>query len=84
MSTVDEIKSAAMKLSEDEQVNLYRWLHESDVIRRRRPEDLKREVAIGIEQLDRGQYTTYDDQSLDQLAADIQRRGRERLRQATK
>ena len=84
MSTVDEIKAAALQLTESEQVGLYRWLDEAESIRRWKLADLQREIAIGLEQLERGDYTTYDAASLSSLAEDISRRGRARLQQALK
>lgn len=42
-------------------------------------EALKREIAIGIEQIENGQYTEYDEDSLSTLFEDIAKRGRKRL-----
>lgn len=42
-------------------------------------EELRREVHAGVEQLDRGEYTEYDEDSLPQFLADIEARQRERL-----
>ncbi|MFQ4144498.1 type II toxin-antitoxin system prevent-host-death family antitoxin [Chlorogloeopsis sp. ULAP02] len=42
-------------------------------------EILRREIAIGIEQLDRGEYTEYDEESLSTFFEDIKARGRKRL-----
>lgn len=44
-------------------------------------ETLRREIAIGIEQLDNGQYTEYDEESLPAFFEDIKARGRKRLEQ---
>lgn len=44
-------------------------------------ETLRREIAIGIEQLDNGQYTEYDEESLLCFFEDIKARGRKRLEQ---
>jgi putative addiction module CopG family antidote len=43
----------------------------------RKREQLRREVHAGIEQLDRGEYTEYDEDSLPQFLADVQSRQRE-------
>ncbi|MBD6620003.1 type II toxin-antitoxin system Phd/YefM family antitoxin [Komarekiella sp. 'clone 1'] len=42
-------------------------------------EMLRREIAIGIEQLDSGQYTEYDEESLPAFFEEIKTRGRKRL-----
>jgi antitoxin ParD1/3/4 len=42
-------------------------------------EQLRREVHAGIEQLDRGEYTEYEEDSLPQFLADVQSRQQERF-----
>ncbi len=42
-------------------------------------EALRRDIAVGIEQLENGQYTEYDEESLSALSEDIKARGRKRL-----
>jgi prevent-host-death family protein len=42
-------------------------------------ETLRREIAIGIEQLNSGQYTEYDEESLPAFFEDIKARARKRL-----
>ncbi|HUE35747.1 MAG TPA: hypothetical protein VMO20_00045 [Candidatus Acidoferrum sp.] len=54
MSTVAEVKSATKRLSAQDRWKLYRWLGESKDLQRFRHEELRREIAIGIEQADRG------------------------------
>lgn len=56
-----------------------RLLEEYDRIRMVRITELRRELAVGTDQLDRGQATTYDDRSLNSLAADVKSAGRKRL-----
>ena len=41
--------------------------------------DLKREIAVGVEDLDRERFQTYSDANIMQLADDIGRIGRIRL-----
>lgn len=79
MSAVEKIKAAAAELDPDEQVELFRWWVESDAFKQRQLAVLKRDLATGIEQLDRGRYRTYDDTNVMQLAEDVARSGRERL-----
>jgi hypothetical protein len=84
MNAVEEIKAAAAKLSADEQVELFRWWVESDVFKQRHLAWLKREIAIGIEDLEGGRYQTRDDASGMQLAEEVGQTGRERLTKAHK
>ncbi|MBF2015292.1 MAG: type II toxin-antitoxin system Phd/YefM family antitoxin [Rivularia sp. T60_A2020_040] len=44
-------------------------------------EALRREIAIGIEQLENGEYTEYDQESLATFFEDIKTRGRKKLEQ---
>ena len=80
MQTLDEIKAAAAGLNPDEQVELFRWWVESDTFKQRQLAGLKRDLAVGIEQLERGSYQTYRDGDVMQLAEDVGRSGRERLK----
>lgn len=84
MSAVEKIKAAAAGLDPDEQYELFRWWIESDTFRQRHLAALKRDLAIGIEQLDNGRYQTYSDANVMQLAEDIGRAGRERLKKHRK
>jgi hypothetical protein len=80
MTAVEKIKAEAAKLKADEQYELFRWWIESDAFKERQLAALKREIATGIDQLDNGRYRTYDDSTLMQLAEEIGRSGRERLK----
>ena len=84
MNAVQKIKAAAAKLNPDEQVELFRWWVESDVFKQRHLASLKREIAIGIEDLERGRYQTFDDSNVMRLAEDVGRSGRERLKRTGK
>lgn len=55
-----------------------RLLKEQDTLRQMRLEELRKEIAIGIEQADRGQFVTYN--SPEELAQDVKKAGREKLR----
>ena len=79
MSAVEKIKAAAAELNPDDQVELFRWWVESDTFKQRQLAALKRDIAIGIEQLEDGRYRTYDDHNVMQLAEDVGRSGRARL-----
>jgi hypothetical protein len=80
MSAVDKIKAAASELNPDEQVELFRWWVELDSFKSRQLATLKRDIAIGLEQLDQGRYRIYDDSNLMQLAEEVARSGAERLK----
>lgn len=60
MSTVEEIKRAAANLSPKERVELFQWLDKSEELRRARYQQLKRDIAVGIEEADRGETTPLD------------------------
>ena len=64
MSAVEQVKAATAELNPDEQVELFRCWVESDTFKQRQLAALKRDVAMGIEQLDRGRYQTYNDANL--------------------
>lgn len=56
-----------------------RLLEENDQIRTMRLAELRREINVGVEQLERGQSTKHDDSTLGALAKDIKAGGRKRL-----
>ena len=80
MSTVDEIKAAALQLPAVDKLDLYRRLNDSEEVRHWQREELKREIQKGIDSLQRGDFTEHDLSSLTTLGEDIKARGRERLR----
>lgn len=80
MSAVEKIKLAATELGPDEQYELFRWWTESDAFRQRQLTALKYQIASGIDDLNDGRYQTYDDTNVAQLAEDVGRAGRERLK----
>jgi hypothetical protein len=80
MTAVEKNKAAAAKLNPDEQVELFRWWVDSDTFRQRHLAALNREIATGVADLENGRYQTYTDTSMMQLAEDVGRMGRERLR----
>ena len=82
MSAVEKIKQAAAALNPDEQFELFRWWTESGVFRQHQLAALKREIATGIEDLDNGRFQTYSEANVMQLAEDIGRSGRERLKKS--
>jgi hypothetical protein len=80
VSTLEEIKAATARLRPDDQFELFRWWTESEVFKARQLAALKKDIAEGIEQLDRGQHRAYDEANLMQLMEEIGQAGRERLK----
>ena len=80
MRTLEEIKAAAAGLDPDEQVALFRWWVESDAFKQRQLAVLKRDLAIGIDDLDSGRYQTYNEANVMRLAEDVGLSGRDRLK----
>ena len=56
-----------------------RLLEERDEMRQMRLGTLRQEISVGLDQLERGEVSEYDDQSLNTLTADIKAKGRKRL-----
>lgn len=56
-----------------------RLLEEHDLLRQARIEQLRKDIQVGIDQLDRGEGKAYDDVSLGQLFDDLKVKGKERL-----
>ncbi|MEO6033938.1 MAG: hypothetical protein ABIQ35_01655 [Verrucomicrobiota bacterium] len=54
MKAVEKIKAAAAELNPDEQVELFRWWVESDTFKTRQLAALKRDLAVGIQDLENG------------------------------
>jgi hypothetical protein len=80
MSAVEKIKAAAAELDPNEQYELFRWWIESDSFKQRQLAALKYQITSGIDDLNNGRYRTYDETNLMQLAEDVGRAGRERLK----
>lgn len=80
MSSVDEIKAAAMKLPPADKLDLYRQLDESSEVREWRLAELRREIQKGVASLERGEFTEHGGDSLRSLREEIKARGRLRLR----
>jgi hypothetical protein len=79
MSVLEKAKAAAAKLDPDEQVEFFRWWIESDAFKARQLAALKRDIEMGIDELESGNYQAYDSTNVMQLAEDIGRAGRELL-----
>ena len=84
MSTLEEIKAATKRLKPDEQVELFNWWVQSETFKARQLAALKRELAVGIDQLEQGRYRAYDDTNVMQLAEEVGKLGREQLKRGRK
>ena len=85
MSTLQEIKPAIASLPQDEQFELWKWLSESRAVRQFNEEEFRREVQLGLEDLERGRYLQLkDDQALREYMDGVKARGRARLAQNSK
>ncbi|MBI4026162.1 MAG: hypothetical protein HY360_14340 [Verrucomicrobia bacterium] len=79
MSTVDELKAAAATLAPSERYELLKWLTSPDEVHKIQIEELRREIAIGIDQMEQDQYKAYDGKSLNELVKEVCVRGRKKL-----
>ena len=73
MSTVQDIKSAAARLSPRERLQLLNWLSDSEEIKKLRLEALRRDLLVGIKQADRGELLD-SDEVFDRVTRKIRRR----------
>ena len=80
MNALEKVKAAAAKLDPKDQVELFQWWVQTDAFRERQLSALKQDIAVGIAQLDAGKYQNYGASQAMQLAEDVGRSGRERLR----
>lgn len=69
--SMTEVKEATERLSPQDRWELYRWLGESTDVQRFRLEELRREIAVGIDQADRGDTAPLDVQ---EIKKEVQRR----------
>ena len=67
-----EIKAATEQVSAEDRYELLHWLAGSEEMRRRELEELRRTIAIGVEQANRGELATLD-------IEEIKTEGRRRL-----
>jgi hypothetical protein len=84
-----QLQEEAISLSARDRAALAFFLWESlkaeeqAAIARERLQDLRHEVQVGTEALDRGDSSVYTTATLDQLATDVKLRGRERRAAST-
>ena len=76
MSSVAEVKTVTEQLSAKDRWELYRWLGESKDVQRLRHDELRREIATGIEQADLGDVAPLDVQGIkDEVRRRLNRKG---------
>jgi hypothetical protein len=81
MTALEKVKAATAKLEPEEQAELFRWWTESTAFRQRQLAALKRDLDAGLADLDNGHFQIYSEANVMQLAEDVGRMGRERLKQ---
>ncbi len=60
MSTLAEIKDAAARLPAEERSELITWLGKAEDVSRIRREQLRREIQIGLDEIERGKVAPLD------------------------
>ena len=60
MSTIHEIKAAAATLSADQRNELVMWLSESEDVLEIRREQLRHDIQLGFDQIERGEFAPLD------------------------
>ena len=71
MSTIHEIKAAAATLSADQRNELVTWLSESEDVLKIRHEQLRRDIQIGLDQIERGETAPFDMEEIRRKACGI-------------
>ena len=68
MSTLGEIKEAAARLPTEQRSELITWLSEADDVLKLRREELRREIQIGLDEINRGEVAPLDMAEIKQKA----------------
>ena len=64
MSTVVEVKKATEQLSSKDRWELFVWLREFEDVRTHQLQELQRDLAVGLQQADRGEVAPLDISSI--------------------
>jgi hypothetical protein len=81
---IDTLAQIILSLTDEERQLLAQKIQSSPLSHeelQRQREVLQRDIALGAEQLKKGDYTEYDDSSLPNLLESIKIRGKQRLQQ---
>ncbi|MBS9391677.1 MAG: hypothetical protein HEQ29_00430 [Dolichospermum sp. LBC05a] len=79
---LDSLSQIILALSQEEYQILVEKIQHSRLTEHQKTqniESLKQDIAAGIQQLQNGEYTEYDENNLSTLITSIKERGRERL-----
>ena len=76
----DKVKSGLYNSSSEVVREALRLMGERDMLRQIRIEELRAEIQKGIDQIERGEYTEYDENNIHQLFEDVRRRGKAKLK----
>ncbi|MEA5619396.1 hypothetical protein VB711_16325 [Cronbergia sp. UHCC 0137] len=79
---LDSLAQIILSLSQEEYQILIKKIQPSSLTSQQKQQyfiSLKQDIAAGIEQLEKGEYTEYDENSLPSLLTSIKARGRQRL-----
>ncbi len=60
MSTLAEIKKAAARLPAEQRTELITWLGQAEDVSRIRREQLRQEIQIGLDEIERGEVAPLD------------------------
>lgn len=80
----DKVESGLYTSASEVVREALRLLRERDQIQHQRLAELRREIAVGLEQLDRGESTTYNDKTLKEFFDEIKTKGRQLLAERQK
>lgn len=75
----DKVKSGLYNSASEVVREALRLMEDRDRVREMRLEDLRKEIQIGIDQLERGESTEYTTETLHELFDDIKARGKAKL-----
>ena len=75
----EKVKSGLYNSSSEVVREALRLMEERDRLRDIRLDELRKEIQIGIDQIDRGESTEYTTETLHELFDDIRARGRAKL-----
>ncbi|PYK34892.1 MAG: hypothetical protein DME54_07105 [Verrucomicrobia bacterium] len=68
MSTLAEIKDAAARLPAEQRSELITWLGKAEDVSRIRREQLRREIQIGLDEIERGKVAPLDIREIERKA----------------
>ena len=75
----DKVKSGLYNSASEVVREALRLMEDRDRVREMRLEDLRKEIQIGIDQIERGESTKYTTETLHELFDDIKARGKAKL-----